>query len=135
MGYWLHVLYSTAISTLSIHLVVHRNSYKDEKSRILGKISVLEEMANRLKTGEQIPAEEMKHLRRLLKRNASGYEEEISWKEALLGKKDVKTGEYPYCTALLARRSFLAQHDSRMRYRASPACSVWQSDVVCQMGH
>lgn len=85
-----HIIYSVAITTFSIHLISQKTDIRERQSQITAKLSILESIRDRLQAGERIPAEEMMRLRKLARSANSRYEEEITWKEAMLGKKDIR---------------------------------------------
>ncbi len=92
MSYAPHIVYSLAITTFSIHLIAQRNGFREERSRVAAQLSILESIRDRLQSGERIPQDEMQSLRKLARPElAEDYQEEITWTEAFLGKKDIKT--------------------------------------------
>ncbi|KAK0491044.1 hypothetical protein IW261DRAFT_1435330 [Armillaria novae-zelandiae] len=90
-SYLPHILYSMAIMSLSVHLVYQKHSLRKEKGRVTGQISVLEDVVTQLRSGEHLSREELQRLKKLAMPSLEQEEkEEITWKEALLGKKDIK---------------------------------------------
>ncbi|KAG7449197.1 uncharacterized protein BT62DRAFT_929177 [Guyanagaster necrorhizus] len=90
-SYLPHVLYSMAIMSLSVHLVYQKHSMRQEKGRVTGQISILEDVITQLRSGTHLSRTELQRLRKLAMPSSKEEKEEITWKEALLGKKDIKT--------------------------------------------
>jgi hypothetical protein len=88
-GYGPHVVYSLAFLSASMHLVYQRRVVEDERRRIDSHLSVLNSLVRRLQNGEAISRDEAERLKRLGRPTEEGIiERKLTWKEALLGKKD-----------------------------------------------
>lgn len=89
-GYGPHFLYSLALLSASMHLVYQRRAIDDERRRIDGHVNVLQSLVDRMRAGELVPSEEVERLKRLGRSadGSVGAERKLTWKEALLGKKD-----------------------------------------------
>ncbi|KAM6502870.1 hypothetical protein JOM56_002847 [Amanita muscaria] len=89
-----HALYAIAVTSISIHLVSKRRAFEDERANVNARISILESIAEQLRSGKPINDDEVERLKRLardpVKRDEEAMKsksEEISWKEVFLGQK------------------------------------------------
>ncbi|KIL63994.1 hypothetical protein M378DRAFT_641515 [Amanita muscaria Koide BX008] len=89
-----HALYAIAVTSISIHLVSKRRTFEDERANVNARISILESIAEQLRSGKPINDDEVERLKRLardpVKRDEEAMKsksEEISWKEVFLGQK------------------------------------------------
>ncbi|EIN06751.1 hypothetical protein PUNSTDRAFT_105917 [Punctularia strigosozonata HHB-11173 SS5] len=95
LRYVQHILYSVAITSISIHLLNTRKSAEATRSQLRAQISVLETIAQRLRSGEDVSDAEISRLQRLLRANevdalestSTSDKDEIGWREVLLGRK------------------------------------------------
>ncbi|KIJ51383.1 hypothetical protein M422DRAFT_776653 [Sphaerobolus stellatus SS14] len=86
---------ATACSSLSLHLLFARRHAAAEQSRYAARITILEDLVQRMKSGERIPQAEFDRSLTLIRKVQETDEtehviprgEEISWKEVFLGKK------------------------------------------------
>ncbi|KIK69192.1 hypothetical protein GYMLUDRAFT_188741, partial [Collybiopsis luxurians FD-317 M1] len=88
-GYLPHILYSVANVSLSLHLIYQRNTLADEKARINAQESVLESIADELRSDGPLSQDDLQRLKRLArnsKRDPNEAGERMSWKDALLGR-------------------------------------------------
>ncbi|KAF8627767.1 hypothetical protein AX17_006132 [Amanita inopinata Kibby_2008] len=106
-GYIPHALYATAITSLSIHLVHHRKSADDEKTSVKTRISILESIAEQLRTDKSVSREALDRMKRLARAplvkaeewksegggEGGGEGERISWKEVVFGRRRETDGE------------------------------------------
>jgi hypothetical protein len=69
-----HLLYSIGIVSLSMQTLWHRKEWEAQRSQAAAQISVLESVAQRLRSGERIDSREIARLRRMV-RIASSSEE------------------------------------------------------------
>lgn len=90
-GYGPHILYSAALVSVSTNLLYQKKHHAEQRSRLSARISILESIAEQLKSDKPLSAAEIERLRKLAD-PAEAVEEEpiMSWREALLGRK---TGE------------------------------------------
>ncbi|KAF9268512.1 hypothetical protein L218DRAFT_513838 [Marasmius fiardii PR-910] len=93
-AYLPHLLYSVAITSISLHLVYRRRFFSEQKARIDARESVLQSIVDELRTEKPLAPEELQRLRRLA-RTSEGvtYNERFSWKEVLLGRIGTESGE------------------------------------------
>ncbi|KAK7461094.1 hypothetical protein VKT23_009022 [Stygiomarasmius scandens] len=90
-GYGPHLLYSVAITSLSLHLVYQRQLFADQKSRMQAQISILETIADELRSNKELSPDDLARLRRLARPPEEKLEEKkMSWSEVIFGKKDLK---------------------------------------------
>lgn len=90
-----HILYSTALTSVSIHLLWRRKAFEDDRARHDAQITILEDLAHQLRSGSSITDEEVDRLRKLVQvhqgtnEEAAGgaQEHSISWKDVFWGKK------------------------------------------------
>jgi hypothetical protein len=88
-----HVLYSLAITSLSIHLILHKKEVDAQRANLTAQISILESIAQRLKW-DKPPDDELKRLKRLARAHEAGSPVQglskdltVSWKDVILGAK------------------------------------------------
>ncbi|TDL18029.1 hypothetical protein BD410DRAFT_512471 [Rickenella mellea] len=91
-----HLLYATAITSFSLHLLAQRKTGADTRLRLDAHIGILEEINGRLRRGEDVKDEEIERTRRLMReegaeRLAGGGigGAGIGWKEVILGRKTI----------------------------------------------
>jgi hypothetical protein len=89
-----HVLYSIAITSISIHLVSHKQAIADDRARIAARLATLESVAAQLRDSKHLSLEELDQLQRLAHPPPSSaaeqvrpIREEIGWKEMIFGRK------------------------------------------------
>ncbi|KAJ3820648.1 hypothetical protein EV361DRAFT_832889 [Lentinula raphanica] len=89
-GYLPHILYSVANVSLSLHLVYQRSAFADERARVDAQESILQSIANELRSNSPLSSADLQRLRRLARDSQrdgeDGAEKKISWKDALLGR-------------------------------------------------
>ena len=88
-----HVIYATALTSFSIHLLTKRRAAAEGKLATEARISILEGLASRLRAGERVGDEEVTRIRRLLREGDSKIGEgssvkdsEIDWRSVLFGR-------------------------------------------------
>ncbi|KAJ3730884.1 hypothetical protein DFJ43DRAFT_455528 [Lentinula guzmanii] len=93
-GYLPHILYSVASVSLSLHLVYQRNTFADEKARANAQESILQSIANELRSNSPLSPADLRRLRRLARvpvhKEEDTVEQKISWKDALLGRSNYR---------------------------------------------
>ncbi|KAI6145524.1 hypothetical protein BKA82DRAFT_995673 [Pisolithus tinctorius] len=90
-----HILYSTALTSVSIHLLWRRKAFEDDRARHNAQITILEDLARQLRSGSpDITDEEVDRLRNLVRVHqgtseavAGVQENKMSWKDVFWGKK------------------------------------------------
>lgn len=90
-----HILYSTALTSVSIHLLWRRKAFEDDRARHDAQITILEDLAHQLRSGSSITDEEVDRLRKLVQVHQGTSEEaaggvrehSISLKDVFWGKK------------------------------------------------
>lgn len=89
-----HILYSTALTSVSIHLLWRRKAFEDDRARHNAQITILEDLAHQLRSGSSITDEEIDRLRTLVRvhqgtSEAVGgmREHSVSWKDVFWSKK------------------------------------------------
>lgn len=94
-AYFPHVLYSTAVLTISTHSLWHRKEWEAQRLHAEARISLLSTLAQRLRNGDHVEPSDIDRMRRLARGTSTtadhdvGLEvspEEIRWREVLLGK-------------------------------------------------
>jgi hypothetical protein len=129
LRYAQHIIYSLAITSISIHLLNTRKSTEATHSQLQAQISVLESITQRLRAGEDVSDAEVDRLKRLVRANERTAlegstnaddlkREAIGWREVLLGRKrgdaerlkteeldrrDIERGSLPRCDLGLRR--------------------------------
>jgi len=95
-----HLIYSMALTSVSMHLLRQRKDAESERAQISAQISILEDTAARLRAGEAIPDRELARLVRLASSQRepggpagfahapSDEQESIGWWEVFLGRKE-----------------------------------------------
>lgn len=89
-----HIVYSLAVTSLSMHLLYERRATEEDRTHYSGKISILETLVQDLEQGQKMDTQEVKRLRKLAGLSASHVStsvgrdrSKIGWKEVLLGKR------------------------------------------------
>jgi len=92
-AYLPHILYATALTSVSIHLLWQRNTEREDRARYQAQVSILEDLAQQLRSGAPITDEEITRLKNLARLHGQGGEEQkqtaeaIRWSEVVWGKK------------------------------------------------
>jgi len=89
-----HILYSTALTSLSFHLLFHKKQSEVDRAHLSAQVSILESLAQRLRSGQDVPDEEVERLCRLAKTHertaTTGFGvklEKVRWRDVVLGRK------------------------------------------------
>lgn len=87
-----HILYSTALTSVSIHLLWQRTTEKEDRARYHARVSILEDLAQQLRSGVPITDEEITRLKDLARVHGQGEgqkqsTEAIRWSEVVWGRK------------------------------------------------
>ncbi|PPQ64177.1 hypothetical protein CVT24_008551 [Panaeolus cyanescens] len=94
--YFPHVLYSLALTSVSINLVGHRKQVEEDRARISAQLSILESIKAQLEqdADKPIPTEELQRLRKLAlaSRTRSGPAQSSSSGSTAQGKDGAEVG-------------------------------------------
>jgi hypothetical protein len=89
-----HLLYSTALTSLSFHLLFHKKQSEVDRAHLNAQTSILESLVHQLRSGQDVSDEEIERLCRLAKTHEDGHmegvgarREKIGWKAVFLGRK------------------------------------------------
>ena len=87
-----HILYSTALTSISIHLLWQRTTEREDRARYHAQVSILEDLAQQLRSGAPIADEEITRLKNLARVHGQGENpkqstEAIRWTEVVWGRK------------------------------------------------
>ncbi|KAI9511481.1 hypothetical protein F5148DRAFT_326014 [Russula earlei] len=82
--------YALAFSSISVHLLWQRRAAETDRRHYSARLSILDELAARLRTGEAVSDAEVARLRRLAETVAEVTHpgERIGWREVLFGRKE-----------------------------------------------
>ncbi|KAH7883268.1 hypothetical protein F5I97DRAFT_219098 [Phlebopus sp. FC_14] len=94
-----YILYSTALISVSIHLLWQRKAAEEDRARHDAQISILEDLAQRLRSGAPMTDEEVNGLRHLARihgegeapQKRTGSEGGVRWTDAIRGRKVVNS--------------------------------------------
>lgn len=85
------LVYALAFSSISVHLLWQRRTAETERRHYSARISLLGELAARLRTGEAVPDVEIVRLRRLAETVGAAEVhtgENIGWRDVVFGRKE-----------------------------------------------
>ncbi|KAH7928672.1 hypothetical protein BV22DRAFT_1030427 [Leucogyrophana mollusca] len=90
-----HLLYSTALTSVSIHLLWQRKLAEEDRARATAQISILNDIIQQLRSGKPLADEEIIRLRNLARvhrhserdTNSTADNSEIRWTDVLWGRK------------------------------------------------
>ncbi|KAH7908946.1 hypothetical protein BJ138DRAFT_1115398 [Hygrophoropsis aurantiaca] len=88
-----HLLSSTALTSISIHLLWQRKSAEEDRARANAHISILTDLVGQLRSGKSLEDDEIKRLRNLARIHnqpepgTEGSGGGIRWTEVLWGRK------------------------------------------------
>ncbi|KAI9568849.1 hypothetical protein HD554DRAFT_680706 [Boletus coccyginus] len=87
-----HILYSTALTSVSIHLFWQRTTEREDRARYHAQVSILEDLAQQLCSGVPIADEEITRLKNLARVHGQGEgkkqaTEATRWSEVVWGRK------------------------------------------------
>ncbi|KIJ05726.1 hypothetical protein PAXINDRAFT_21041 [Paxillus involutus ATCC 200175] len=95
-----HILYSTALTSVSIHLLWQRKAAEEDRARHNAQITILEDLTQQLRSGVPMADDEINRLRGLAQSHGEGGEAqrqsagEIRWMDVIWGKKVVAKDEW-----------------------------------------
>jgi len=84
-----HLIYATAISSLSLHLLMQKKSSAERIRQAGARISVLETLASRLEAGENVTDDEIARSRRMVREGAKDLYEEVNKAGGMMKEADV----------------------------------------------
>ena len=92
ISYLPHILYATALTSVSIHLLWQRNIEREDRARYHAQVSILEGLARQLRSGVPITDEEVTRLKNLARVHGQGEgqkqsTEVVRWSEVVWGRK------------------------------------------------
>ncbi|KZT21103.1 hypothetical protein NEOLEDRAFT_1182025 [Neolentinus lepideus HHB14362 ss-1] len=91
ISYMPHIIYSLALTSVSMNMLYQRKLGEAQKASISAQTTILESLAQRLRSGENFPEEEVERLWNLARKKGettlNPHVEEIGLKETFLGKK------------------------------------------------
>jgi len=87
-----HLIYSTALTSLSFHLLFHKRQAEVDRAHLTAQVSILESLVQQLRSGQNVPVEEIDRLSKLSKTHEGGEStgarmEKVGWREVFLGRK------------------------------------------------
>ena len=85
------LIYALAFSSISVHLLWQRRTAETERRHYSARVSILGELAARLRAGEAVPDVEISRLRRLAETAGTAEAhpgENIGWREVVFGRKE-----------------------------------------------
>ena len=87
-----HILYSTALTSVSIHLLWQRTTEREDRAHYHAQVSILEDLTQQLRSGVPITDEEISRLKNLARVHGQGEgqkqsAEAIRWSEVVWGRK------------------------------------------------
>src|SRR5262245_60846923 len=93
-----HVLYSVALTSLSMHLLVPRQAGAEQRARISGQLSLLESLAQTLRSNAPISEAEVDKLKKLARAHArvsnnDAQRSGLSWRDVFRSSRNSESGE------------------------------------------
>lgn len=93
-----HLLYSTALISITIHLISKKAEIAEQQAHAKAQITILESIIGRLKSGENVLDAEIVRLRRLTRDSEQGVietanmrkEKDVDWKSVVFGRRTEK---------------------------------------------
>ncbi|KAG1782006.1 hypothetical protein EV702DRAFT_501209 [Suillus placidus] len=88
-----HVLYSTALTSISMHLLWQRKTADEDRARFKAQTSILQDLIEQLRSGKSISNEEITKSRSLARMHGEGKQSldkertSIRWMDVLWGRK------------------------------------------------
>jgi len=84
------LVYALAFSSISVHLLWQRRTAETDRRHHSARLSILGELAARLRAGESVSDTEVARLRRLAKTvgEASHPGETVGWREVIFGRRE-----------------------------------------------
>ena len=90
MRYIPELVYALAFSSISVHLLWQRRTAETGRRHLSARLSILGELAARLRAGDAVSDAEVARLRRLAETvgEASHPGENVGWREVMFGRKE-----------------------------------------------
>ncbi|KAG2142302.1 uncharacterized protein EDB93DRAFT_613001 [Suillus bovinus] len=88
-----HILYSTALTSISMHSLWQRKTADEDRARLKAQTSILQDLIDQLRSGKPISDEEIKKSRNLACIHGEGKQSldkdkpNIGWMDVLWGRK------------------------------------------------
>jgi hypothetical protein len=89
-----HILYSTAFTSISMHLLWQRKTAEEDRARFKAQTSILQDLIEQLRSGKPISNEEIMKMRNLARIHGEGKESpdmeaktNIGWMDVVWGRK------------------------------------------------
>jgi len=84
------LIYALAFSSISVHLLLQRRAAETDRRHYSARLSILGELAARLRTGDAVSDAEVTRLRRLAEtiEEATHPGESIGWRQVIFGRKE-----------------------------------------------
>ncbi|OAX40218.1 hypothetical protein K503DRAFT_714918 [Rhizopogon vinicolor AM-OR11-026] len=89
-----HILYSTAFTSVSMHLLWQRKTAEEDRARFKAQTSILQDLIEQLRSGKPISNEEIMKMRNLARIHGEGKESpdkeaktDIGWMDVVWGRK------------------------------------------------
>ncbi|KIK44515.1 hypothetical protein CY34DRAFT_23014 [Suillus luteus UH-Slu-Lm8-n1] len=88
-----HIIYSTAVTSISMHLLWQRKTADEDRARFKAQASILQDLIEQLRSGKSISDEEITKSRNLArihgedKRPLDKEKTDIGWMDVLWGRK------------------------------------------------
>jgi hypothetical protein len=84
------LIYALAFSSISVHLLWQRRAAETDRRHYTARLSILGELAARLRAGETVPDVEVARLRRLAETIGEDAHsgENIGWRDVVFGRKE-----------------------------------------------
>jgi hypothetical protein len=91
-----HIIYSIALTSVSIHLLIQRKAAVERRAHVDAQISILESIVHRIQNDKNVSDEEIEKLQKLARAHkgfgpssevAGAADEGIGWKDVILGTK------------------------------------------------
>jgi hypothetical protein len=85
------LIYALAFSSISVHLLWQRRAAETDRRHHAARLSILGDLAVRLRAGEAVPDAEVARLRRLAEtvgEEATHPGESVGWRDVIFGRKE-----------------------------------------------
>ena len=84
------LIYALAFSSISVHLLWQRRTAETDRRHLSARLSILGELAARLRAGEAVSDAEAARLRRLAETvgEATHPGEDVGWRDVIFGRKE-----------------------------------------------
>jgi hypothetical protein len=93
MRYLPHLIYSVALTTISLRLLSQRKETEAQKAQLTAQISILESIVHQLRTNKPLSDDELTRLRKLARAHDGHPEpvegnskDKVNWKDVIFGR-------------------------------------------------